>query len=381
MFRRASILMVATMLLGACSSAVPATTAPVATQIAASSAPTPSPTAPPDVAKLFLPQIIAATAGKIDLAGTLDLGGEAGALSGSYTFVGSDLDETLTTSLAGKVTTVAMIHKAGSAYTKVNTGPWLKDAAPPAAGKDLSSLLKGLTALTDAGLETKGGVSLHRLELPASAVLDPAAFGIAGAAFVDPKVTMVFFADDTGKPVYMSVTVTWTQNAQPISMTLDFHFVQLGGSLRVSAPEHVWPVFTSKRFGYRIAYPDDWDVDVTTSKTDDEFISPVEDTGAFVNRTKISGYTLNQIVSSVISYDKSLKYTFNSNVAYTLAGTKARFLTLHGTLTNGTKVVVYSVITLRGGYAYEIDWVSPADPEHAELVVFKQLLGTFAFKP
>jgi hypothetical protein len=90
--------------------------------------------------------------------------------------------------------------------------------------------------------------------------------------------------------------------------------------------------------------------------------------------------TLNEWTQDLIRYEKAHKYVLNSNVAFTLGGKKARLVTFHGTLSDGTKLVAYSVIAVNGTWTYEFDWFSPKGHEAADLAIFKQILGTFSYK-
>jgi len=60
---------------------------------------------------------------------------------------------------------------------------------------------------------------------------------------------LLFYAADDGKPLAIVVTASWTQTvngqATPVKMTIDFKYTQIGGTLRVQVPEHVWQRFTS----------------------------------------------------------------------------------------------------------------------------------------
>jgi hypothetical protein len=161
-------------------------------------------------------------------------------------------------------------------------------------------------------------------------------------------------------------------------MTLDYHYVQVGGSVTVISPA-VWSVFTSKRYGFRMAYPPDWDASVS-DKSEDVFISPIDAENVFAYRYKSDGFTLNQFVQELVRYNKAHRYPLRTNVAFTLAGKKARLLTFRGALSDGTKVVAYSVLALNGVWVYELDWFSPVGLEVTDLATFKEMLGTFAYK-
>ena len=382
MHRVIALLMGALLAIGACQ---PNSTTPgpnPSEAAAASVAPTEVPSATPaDVTKLFLAQIVGATKGQLTLTGSLELGSQIGDVGGSLTYVGGDSDQTTTITIAGVVTTTHNIHVAGVGYTQNGTGPWFKDLKPPATGGDLVSVLKALASLVDKGVETHDGVQAHRIELGAGTTISAAAFGLTDPAMQSPTVALVFYAADDGKPIAIVVTITWTQAVNgtpiPVKMTMDLAYTQIGGSLSVSVPDHVYQRFTSTRYHYALAYPDDWDAD-TSNKGFDAFNAPADDFMT-ANRTKVSGVKLNTFTTALISYEKShFHWTFNSNVGITFGGVKARLLTFHYT-SGGKKLVIYQVVALKGGYAYAVNWGSPAGHEADDLATFKQVLATFAF--
>ena len=383
MFRRALSLFVV-VVVGACTTNPPPSTAPPsapAETAAAVATGTPEPTLAPDVSKLFLAQIVAATKGKLTVTGSLEFGSQLGDISGSLTYVGGDSDQTTTIALAGVASTTANVHVGAFGYTKIGDGPWFQDAVGPKVGQDLISVLKALSGLLDKGVEAHNGIQAHRLELPAGTALPPAAFGLTDPAIVSPTVGLVFYAADDGKPLAMVIKVTWTQTvngqATPVTMTLDMTYTQIGGLLTVSVPEHVWQRFTSKRYHYKIAYPDDWDASVK-EKGYDLFNSP-STTYVSGSRAKSLGFSLNTIAKGEVSYNKAhYKWTSNSNVAFTLAGVKARLLTFHGTI-GGKKYVIYELLAVKSGYLYAVIWFSLKGHEADDLALFKEILATFAF--
>jgi len=380
MFRPASLLLSLALGLVACQAAAPSA-APEATPASPVPSATATPTATPvDVAALFLPQIVAATSARLEIDGAVEFGSQIGTIEGTLVYVGGDTDQVMTISLGGTPTTTASIHKAGAGYTKSGAGPWFRDASAPAAGKDVSSVLKSLKTLRDAGLESFDGQSVHRLELPAGTVLDPAAFGLTDPAMRSPRVELVFFATAEGRPVLMRATITWSQASGTttiaVKMTADMRFAQIGGSLRVNAPAEVWSRFSSARFHYAMAYPGDWDVDAT-GKGFDRFASPA-DPFVLATRDKCTcTLTLNDLAKAEIAANKRSGFVLDSNVALTLGGQKARLVSMHGKI-QGSPYVIYEALMVKGSYAYFVNWFSPKGHEAADLASFKAMLATFA---
>jgi len=372
------------LVMAACQSnpATPATSAgPTSAVASPTAAATEAPSPTPDVSQLFSAQMLTATKAQMTLTGTFNVGEQIGDVSGQLTFVGGDSDQSMTISIAGSTSTTHSIHVGSDGFTKVGDGPWFKDLVAPKAGQDVRSVLKALTSLVDKGVEQHDGVAAHRLELATGTVVTPAQFGLSDPRIVSPTINLVFYADDTGKPLAMVVTVAWSQTvngtAVPVTMTVDFAFTQLGGALTVAPPDNVWNVYTSTRYHYRMGYPSDWTT-YLKDKTYDYFNSA---TGAFAfaTRTSSKGFSLNAIASSEVSVDKAkLHATGVTNVAYKLAGAPARLITFHATI-NGTKSVVYEVIAVKSGYAYDVAWISPTGHEAVDLATFKAMVGSFAF--
>lgn len=382
MFRRAAAFVLAVIVLGGCNASNSTATPGQQATIAPSATPTPtlapSPS-PVDVSSLFLPQITKLTRGTLDVTGTVTIGAQTGAVSGTIAFIGPDSDQVLAIAVGTSTSTTETIHLAGQGYTKQGDGPWFQDPKPPVAGKDLGSFLKGVTTLRDTGTETRHGVLVHRLELPAGTVIDPAAVGFTDPAMKNPTVSMVFYADETGKPTSLLLNVTWSQASGattiPASMALELRFTASSPSFQ--APSNVWGRFTSTRFHYSMARPADWNVS-TSLKSFDRFQSPSE---AFVlmDRGPIpSGTILNDEARSVTSGARANGFALVANMQTTVGGQQARLLTFRGKV-SGRASVMYIAVTLRGGYSYEGFWFSLHGHEATDLALYRQMLATFTF--
>jgi hypothetical protein len=378
MFRRAATFVLAVLVLGGCKASPstptpgqPATTAPSAIPTA-TLAPSPSPV---DVSSLFLPQIANVTRGVLDVTGSVTVGAQTGAVGGTIAFIGSDSDQVLTIAIGASTSTSETIHLAGQAFAKQGDGPWFLDPKPPVAGKDLMSVLKGVTTLRDTATETRNGVLVHKLELPAGTVVDPVAFGLTDPSMKSPAVSIVFYADETGMPISIHLDVTWSQASGattiPASMELELRFTPSSPSFQ--APTNVWSRFTSTRFHYAMARPADWDVS-TSDKMVDRFQGPA-DAFILVDRIKVpSGTILNDAARGEIAALRKGGFALLTNQATTLGGQPARLLAFRG-----KAYVGYVAVTLRGGYGYESFWFDHTGHEATDLALYRQMLATFTF--
>ena len=94
----------------------------------------------------------------------------------------------------------------------------------------------------------------------------------------------------------MQIEASWTQgtgsSGQPASMPISYHFSDVGERLAITAPEQVWSTFASKRYGYSIAYPVDWEASQSPAKGKSDLFLSAEDTGVYGNRYATRGYSL-----------------------------------------------------------------------------------------
>lgn len=361
-------------------SEAPSTSAAVATA-APTIVPTPIPTAPPDVAALFAAQADSLKSGVLTVEGTATVGSVQLTMSGTSRYSGIDNDSRLITTVAGVATEVASVEVAGKRYEKKGDGPWLETAVStgPGLASSLRTIAKG--ALTDTGTVQRNGQTVHKLVPNSSAAFDPASLlgSTAGATNMAAKPTL--YAAEDGAPAGASIEATWTQasgeTTVQVSMSIDIKFSSLGSAQTIRVPDHVWIPFTSTRYGSSLAYPDDFEYE--KDKDYDWFWAPTFG-GMSLARAASGGYSLTAWGKSMLDlWKKELRNDTSSNESYTLAGVKARLLTISGKDDNDDKVVVYSLVAIKGKYAYVIEWYGLAGNEAADLATFKQVLSTFAF--
>ena len=229
---------------------------------------TPTPT-PVDVAKQFLATLSQKDfASRLSVSGSLTVGTLTFPVGGQGALAGSDSDSTLTIVLPAGEQTMQTISVGNEKFERRNGGPWLRQPQPTGGGGEtLGSVLRAIETVEDVGIVSRDGRELHRLKPAATAVIEPAAFGLTDPAMKDASVTIEFFAEEDGTPAAMVVAAEWTlvsgDQQVEAAMSLDFRFEYIGPAVKIERPTDIWQTYTSERFGYTVAHPEAWEVDVT----------------------------------------------------------------------------------------------------------------------
>jgi hypothetical protein len=371
-------------MVGACASAaspVPAsTTSPAATPTPAATTPAPTPSPTPDVAGAFVKQMIGTHAAMMVLTGTMSVSGIQGTLTGTYSFSGADAASTMTTSFGANEQVQDRVQLGTSAWTRSSPGPWLKEAKAPDPSKNLNAAFAKVLDVTDKGLETRNGTSLHHL-VPKVATIPPEALNF-DATVKNPTITMEFYADDSGKPEAMLLRGKWTQAVGgkdlPVTMDLEYRFTQWGGTVTVTEPTDVWTVYASK-LGYSMAHPRDWTVALKSgqdayalSGDDYVFVAPQAIPTALSTKGFHDGLL------------KTYRTQFGGNpdqdTTIQLGGQAGNRLVYHFKNASGQDVALFDYVTARRGTGWEVFLVTAAgDGEAADAALFESFVATFKF--
>jgi len=321
---------------------------PLATAPAPTLLPTPSPTA--DVSKAFL----AALAGgrfSARISGQVQIGSLSAPVSGTYEANAGDVHQKLTIDLPGNPQTTESLTIDGVSYV-LREGRWFQK--PAGGGSDSSALTKAMLSVVDTGVVTRDGRQLHHLAPPAGTSIPLSTLGLTDAAGGTGTVSLDFYAADVGTPLAMAITARWTDVGSnlPSVMSVEFAFANVGGQIRIAPPGQVWTPFSSKRYGYSLAYPSDWEVKRGTRGHPDEFLSANVES-LYAMRVPSGGYSLNAGVSSFVAGLRRASPTAKivSNRATRIDGIKARRLEIAWTA-KGQKYSSIVVIAVKGSYAY-----------------------------
>jgi hypothetical protein len=265
---------------------------------------------------------------------------------------GPDNRQSISVAIPGAPQTSESITTGGISYAK-SKGVWLVKPAKPSgpAGGDLASAMRSILDVTDVGIETRHGLALDHLEPRDGASIPMSAIG-ATSSTGDGVVTFDFYVEDDGTPVIMAVEATWTQangaKKTPAAMAIDYTFSNVGGRIAIAPPDRVWATFTSKRFGYSIAYPSDWEAHSSAGKTKPDELLGADSTGVYVNRYPTRGATLNQVTSGYLAeLKRTSRAKVTANKAASVDGLRARRVEWSATF-DGTRVWEIDTLVVRG---------------------------------
>jgi hypothetical protein len=290
-------------------------------------------------------------------------------ISGSFTVRGADNHTVL------KVATMTeeTLTSNGTTYERRN-GLWFVKPGTTGGSNGLASAFQRLLDVRDAGVVTRDGRPLHRI-VSNGPPLPLSAMGMDG----EGTLTIDFYVEDDGTLRVMAVHVDGTPagSTTPMAMTIEFAFTKIGGPVVVGQPPAVWTTFTSKRYGYSVAYPADWDPKQSPKKSEPDAFYSADASGYFVYRYATEGNSLNALSSAYIRNTKraGTKVAVTSNDPATVDGSKARRLEWNATF-KGTRHWSLEAVVVRGKYVYFFQLDSLAPITNADRDGYESFLST-----
>ena len=288
---------------GAPATEAPATEAPAATEAPeATPEPTPEPTeAPPvDASAAFVdvmgdPLLTA----NVTFTGTSTLGSTVTPSTGTLDIHKPSSHLTVTTGAGRKAVTTEAMNATGARYVKSH-GQWFEAGA--AAPENLLAVVTSVDGqVTDTGVETVGGRELHHLTIAPPSTL-AAALLLSGKGISNVAGTVDAWVEEDGTPVLMRLAAEWDQLVGKKTVhgtkSLDLSFGNVGEQVAITPPAQVWSWATSRKYGYRMGYPSDWQYEKASKGFVDGFWGYDGD-AVFVSRSKSYGFSLNQVTSIV----------------------------------------------------------------------------------
>ena len=141
--------------------------------------------------------------------------------TGTLSYRSGDASSSLTDKILDVTKTKDEVMLGKTTYTRENGGAWTKRARVPGDTAGTPEMLWPTQAMNDAGLETRNGVQLHRIEASDTTALAAALQG--SGTGTQSKVTLVFWVTDEGTPAAFQVAGTYqdTVNEAPVTVTFD----------------------------------------------------------------------------------------------------------------------------------------------------------------
>jgi hypothetical protein len=357
-----------------------ASSAPSVAVATPTAAPTPSPT-PADVSAPFLKAMndpaFSATA---DISGTMSVGPIKGTITGDAVFSAGDSSMNMAIDLDVLKQTTSQIHVDDKRWSKKEPGPWLEDPkpAPGSADTSIGSILRSLVKVTDLGVVTKNGASLHHLKFAGGDSVSGSMVGLDPASTKGAEFSLDFYAHPDGTPAVMSMAGSWTQvngaAELPATMDMDIAFKDVGKPQTIKPPTDVWVVYTSKAKGYSMAHPADWKV--TSTKSEDTYA--IDGQGyVYVAPTAYKGSTAKFAADLKASYTKTFKGAPASESPKQLGGVPAIRLIYEFTNDAGQDVTVADDVVSRDGTGWEVYLATGGGQE--DISIFDAFVSTFTF--
>ncbi|MFL5675790.1 MAG: hypothetical protein ACJ779_12335 [Chloroflexota bacterium] len=359
---------------------LPASGAPSVVAATPTAVPSPSPS-PVDVAAIFKKTITDPKfSAKADISGTMSVGPIDGTISGKGAFGGRDSSMDLVIDLDVVKQSTSQITVGDKKWTKKDPGPWLLDpnGATPSSSLSVGKILQSLVDVSDLGVVTKNGRSLHHLKVAGADAVSGAMFGLDPTATKDADFSLELYADAAGVPAVMSMSGSWTQvggdKELPATMAFDITFKNVGAPQTITPPSDVWVVYTSKAKGYSMAHPADWTV--TPGKSEDTYA--VDGQGyVYVATTSYKGSTAKFAADLKATYKKPFKGEPASTTPKQLGGVPAVRLIYQFTRDSGGAVTVADDVVSRDGTGWEVYVATGGGQE--DIDIFDTFVSTFTF--
>lgn len=373
--------------LAACGASGASVTASEETTVTPSTAPSPT-ASQVNVAETFTDRLAGSLTFFADLSGTLRVGEVEGELSGHLYAVADDVDSFTAITFPGlPPQETATIQLDGVTYTRSPQGYWLESTGGGSAGTEspISAALANTDDLEVVGTEEIDGKTLHRLESRSPVEIDPRAFGITDPTVRDFDAALAFLSEDDGTPAGFILTASWMQGAEGADLPAEFEmrFLATGEEAVIEAPVDPWRMHESAEFGYRMAYPSDWDVTHEPASGEfreaDVFLGPVDgeiDVYRYA-ADEIAGVTANewfrsspQVLTDTFGVAPELLATLS------LDGLEVQVFGVNYTV-DDEELFFQEAVVFGGDAAWDLDWYSLAGNEDADHARFLQFVNSF----
>jgi len=348
-----------------------------------STAPSVSPSPPPaDVAALAAAAIAnPSLKATVKLDGTTKLGRTTTSTKGSIDIDGR-ASHLVRTDKTGKTSVkTETLTGNGTRYAKLK-GVWTR--AGESDDTELIAMLRSIGGMTDLGLEDKDGTQLHHLQATDVPAV-PRELAVASKGVSNLSSTLDAWVTEDGTPVSMTLTSAWDQEVDGSTVkgtkAVDFEFTNVGGDVTVAVPNDIWKFFTSKRYRYRMAYPETFTAKAGKGRFADSFDGGEE--YVYASRARQTNANLAFLTRGIlddlkaITGYKDIKITSNKKAR--LDGVPARRIEFRGK-SSGDTVYGQAVYAIKGAFWYFVGLDTFAKWNKDSRGMFTTFIRTFDFR-
>jgi hypothetical protein len=160
--------------------------------------------------------------------------------------------------------------------------------------------------------------------------------------------------------------------------SMDLTFATVGEQVAVLAPSRVWTWSTSRKYGYRMGYPADWQYEKSVKKFIDTYWGYDGDVLG-VERTKSYGLSLNKIASYVTKNAKALNrkaVKIASNKPGKLGSMRARIVEYSGKL-GKTRYWFVMYLAVKGSKLYWLELRTDKKTDATDRALAASFAATF----
>jgi hypothetical protein len=322
----------------------------------------------------------------VTIEGSGSLGTESTSVTGTLDLAWRSSHLTRTATTGRTASTIEVINAAGMFYSNTG-GLWFatsRDAGANVADALAQTIVARNGIVKDAGTDTIGGRVLHHLVITPPPSLQ-GALAVTAKGVTGFSGTMDAWVDDSGTPVLMRLAAEWDQPSGKRSVHgthgIDLVFSNVGSDVAIGEPDQLWTWAKSKKYAYRLAYPDDWQFEKASKKYVDAYWGYDGDV-VFGERFKSYGYKLNQLVSIVTKYLEQRagsKIKFTSNKPGKLGSYPARILLYNGQFKKEHYWYV-GYVAVSNGWVYWIELRTDQKTKADDKALAAQFASTFRLK-
>ncbi len=252
----------------------------------------------------------------------------------------------------------------------------------------VNRLLNMPSTVRTLGAETRDGVTVHHLVLDdADGFWAAGVLALNGSEVADFAATTDAWALADGTPVAISIRATWHQavgsGVAQGTRSLVAEFGRFGdATISVKAPDSTWSTFTSRRYGYRIAYPSTWWSEPAVEGYLDAYTGP--EGAVFAYRFPTHGASLAEVTAEVRAHTSDFTGIAGAKVhsidSAKLGPLAARRAVLSGTL-DGERYWWVTTYAVKGRWVYWVELRLLAKPSAEGIVLAKTFARTFSTVP